>query len=157
MFSTIVTLLLTASLVAIPTVCYKNESKFALKFWLRMTRTRWSKNLLTYILAAFIIGFHLAYYQGHRAELGIYISSILVFVSLASAKMVLFLKAIRHSKYLLVGLSAATLIITFIPGFLSLACSLAFIIEAACFYPGKNALDDACITDPKGFVNAYFA
>jgi hypothetical protein len=38
-----------------------------------------------------------------------------------------------------------------------LACSLAFILEAACFYPGKNALDDACITDPKGYVKAYFA
>lgn len=137
MVSLSISLLITALLILIPAFAYGNTSNAARGIYLRMLSTTWCKFFLANILAALVIAFHLTFYQTHRGDIGLYISSCLVFAALASSKVLVVLKAICRNNITLVRLFMAIIIVAFVPHFLSLAISLAFILEAACFYPGR--------------------
>lgn len=137
MITLTISLLLTAMLLIIPSVAYKNSSRLAVSLYRGMIETRWCKHLLAYVLAGFIIAYHLSFYQTHRTDIGIYLSSALMFATLASSKVVNVLKAIRRNVVITNVLAASAVLVAFIPQCLSLAVSLAFILELACFYPSR--------------------
>ena len=58
-----ISLLLTAMLLVIPSFAYKNSSRLAVSLYRGMIETRWCKHLLAYVLAGFIIAYHLSFYQ----------------------------------------------------------------------------------------------
>lgn len=132
-----ISLLLTAMLLVIPAFAYKNSSRLAVSLYRGMIETRWCKHLLAYVLAGFIIAYHLSFYQTHRTDIGIYISSALMIATLASSKVVGVLKAIRRNATIMNTLAVSAVLVAFIPQCLSLAVSLAFILELACFYPSR--------------------
>ena len=154
-----ISLLFTAMLLVIPAFAYKNSSRFAVSLYRGMVETRWCKHLLAYVLAGFIIAYHLSFYQTHRTDIGIYISSALMFATLASSKAVGVLKAIRRNATIMNTLAVSAVLVAFIPQCLSLAVSLAFILELACFYPSRYLKFWSLIVpdyDEEQIVDAYF-
>ena len=83
-----------------------------------------------------LILFHLVYYALFPLEKGIMLSSIYVFFSLAYKNMIL-LQTIRQSHMIVMVLAFTAIVLSFIPHLLSLAVTLAFILEAACCFPAK--------------------
>ena len=154
-----ISLLLTAMLLVIPSFAYKNSSRLAVSLYRGMIETRWCKHLLAYVLAGFIIAYHLSFYQTHRTDIGIYISSTLMFATLASGKVVSVLKDIRRNTAITNILAISAMLVAFIPQCLSLAVSLAFILELSCFYPSRYIKFWSLIVPDYGeqqIVDAYF-
>ena len=116
-----------------PARLYTNR-KFR-RAWLGMA---YSENLFTArMLCLALILFHLVYYALFPLEKGIMLSSIYVFFSLASKKNMILLQTIRQSRMIIIFLAFTTIVLSFIPHLLSLAVTLAFILEAACCFPSK--------------------
>ena len=65
------------------------------------------------------------------------LSSISVFFSLASKKNMILLQTIRRSRIAIMTLAVIAIAISFVPHLLSVAVTLAFILEAACCFPSK--------------------
>ena len=154
-----ISLLLTAMLLVIPAFAYKNSSRLAVSLYRGMIETRWCKHLLAYVLAGFIIAYHLSFYHTHRTDIGIYISSALMFATLASSKVVSVLKDIRRNRAIMNTLAVSAVLVAFIPQCLSLAVSLAFILELACFYPSRYLKFWSLIVpdyDEEQIIDAYF-
>ncbi|MFW5517277.1 MAG: hypothetical protein ACOCPA_00295 [Segatella copri] len=146
-------------LLVMPAFAYKNSSRLAVSLYRGMIETRWCKHLLAYVLAGFIIAYHLSFYQTHRTDVGIYISSALMFATLASSKVVSVLKDIRRNMAIMNTLAVSAVLAAFIPQCLSLAVSLAFILELACFYPSRYLKFWSLIVpdyDEEQIVDAYF-
>lgn len=78
-----------------------------------------------------------SYYALFPLEKGIMLSSIYVFFSLASKKNMILLQTIRKSRLIVMVLAFTTIVLSFIPHLLSVAVTLAFILEVACCFPSK--------------------
>lgn len=118
-----------------PTRLYTNR-KFR-RVWLGMAYSANFRLFTARLLCLALILFHLVYYALFPLEKGIMLSSIYVFFSLASKKNIILLQTIRHSRMAVMGLAFAAIVVSFIPHLLSLAVTLAFILETACCFPSK--------------------
>lgn len=89
------------------------------------------------LLCLALILFHLVYYALFPLEKGIMLSSIYVFFSLASKQE--HDTASDNKKVTLdcCGFCLRHIVVSFIPHLLSVAVTLAFILEAACCFPSK--------------------
>lgn len=97
MVSLIISLIITAMLLIIPAFAYRNSSRLAMSLYRGMVETVWCKHLLAYVLAGFVIAYHLSFYQTHRTDIGLYVSSALMFATLSSRWVLVVLKAIRRN------------------------------------------------------------
>ena len=118
-----------------PARLYTNR-KFR-RAWLGMAYSENFRLFTARMLCLALILFHLVYYALFPLEKGIMLSSIYVFFSLASKKNMILLQTIRQSRMIIIFLAFTTIVLSFIPHLLSLAVTLAFILEAACCFPSK--------------------
>ena len=160
MVSLIISLIITAMLLIIPAFAYRNSSRLAMSLYRGMVETVWCKHLLAYVLAGFVIAYHLSFYQTHRTDIGLYVSSALMFATLSSRWVLVVLKAIRRNDAFRNALAVAVVLTAFVPQCLSLAVSFAFVLEMACFYPSRYIKFDQMINGTYGesnLVASYFA
>ena len=113
-----------------PARLYTNR-KFR-RAWLGMAYSENFRLFTARMLCLALILFHLVYYALFPLEKGIMLSSIYVFFSLASKKNMILLQTIRKSRMIVMVLAFTT-----IAHLLSVAVTLAFILEAACCFPSK--------------------
>ena len=118
-----------------PARLYTNR-KFR-RVWLGMAYSENFRLFTARLLCLALILFHLVYYALFPLEKGIMLSSIYVFFSLASKKNIILLQAIRQSRIVVMALAVTVIVVSFIPHLLSVAVTLAFILEAACCFPSK--------------------
>ena len=118
-----------------PARLYTNR-KFR-RAWLGMAYSENFRLFTARLLCLALILFHLVYYALFPLEKGIMLSSIHVFFSLASKKNMILLQTIRKSRMIVMVLAFTTIVLLFIPHLLSVAITLAFILEAACCFPSK--------------------
>lgn len=120
-----------------PARLYTNR-KFR-RAWLGMAYSENFRLFTARMLCLALILFHLVYYALFPLEKGIMLSSIYVFFSLASKKNMILLQTIRQSRMIVMVMVLAftTIVLSFIPHLLSVAVTLAFILEAACCFPSK--------------------
>ena len=118
-----------------PARLYTNR-KFR-RAWLGMAYSENFRLFTARLLCLVLILFHLVYYALFPLEKGIMLSSIYVFFSLASKKNIILLQAIRQSRIAIMVLAVIAIAISFVPHLLSVAVTLAFILEAACCFPSK--------------------
>lgn len=118
-----------------PLGIYRNR-KFR-KAWLGLAYSENFRLFAARLLCLVIILFHLVYYALFPLDKGIMLSSIYVFFSLASKKNMILLQAVRKSRIALMALAVITIAISFVPHMLSVAVTLAFILEAAYCFPSK--------------------
>lgn len=117
-----------------PARLYTNR-KFR-RAWLGMAYSENFRLFTARMLCLALILFHLVYYAVFPLEKGIMLSLIYVFFSLAYKNMIL-LQTIRQSHMIVMVLAFTAIVLSFIPHLLSLAVTLAFILEAACCFPAK--------------------
>ena len=118
-----------------PTRLYTNR-KFR-RAWLGMAYSENFRLFTARMLCLALILFHLMYYAVFPLEKGIMLSLIYVFFSLAYKKNMILLQTIRQSHMIVMVLAFTAIVLSFIPHLLSLAVTLAFILEAACCFPAK--------------------
>lgn len=118
-----------------PARLYTNR-KFR-RAWLGMAYSENFRLFTARLLCLALILFHLVYYALFPLEKGIMLSSIYVFFSLASKKNMMLLHTIRQSHMIVMVLAFTAIVVSFIPHLLSVAVTLAFILEAACCFPSK--------------------
>lgn len=118
-----------------PARLYTNR-KFR-RAWLGMAYSENFRLFTARLLCLALILFHLVYYALFPLEKGIMLSSIYVFFSLASKKNMILLQTIRKSRLIVMVLAFTTIELSFIPHLLSVAVTLAFILEAACCFHSK--------------------
>ena len=109
-------------------------SLFLFLFPARLYTNRKFRLFTARMLCLALILFHLVYYALFPLEKGIMLSSIYVFFSLASKKNMILLQTIRKSRMIVMVLAFTTIVLSFIPHLLSVAVTLAFILEAACCF-----------------------
>lgn len=124
-----------------PARLYTNR-KFR-RVWLGMAYSENFRLFTARLLCLVLILFHLVYCALFHLEKGIMLSSIYVFFSLASKKNIILLQTIRQSRIAVMALAVTVIVVSFIPHLLSVAVTLAFILEAACCFPSK-------VKHPKG-------
>lgn len=134
-FKLIIFLAFSLFLFLFPAMLYTNR-KFR-RAWLGMAYSENFRLFTARLLCLALILFHLVYYALFPLEKGIMLSSIYVFFSLASKKNVILLQAIRQSRMTVIALAVTAIVVSFIPHLLSVAVTLAFILEAACCFPSK--------------------
>ena len=105
--------------------------------WLGMAYSENFRLFTARLLCLVLILFHLVYYALFPLEKGIMLSSIYVFFSLASKKNMILLQAIRRSSIAMIAFAVVSIIVSFVPHLLSVAVTLAFILEAAYCFPSK--------------------
>lgn len=118
-----------------PARLYTNR-KFR-RAWLGMAYSENFRLFTARMLCLALILFHLVYYAVFPLEKGIMLSLIYVLFSLAYKKNMILLKTIRQSHMIVMVLAFTAIVVSFIPHLLSLAVTLAFILEAACCFPSK--------------------
>ena len=118
-----------------PARLYTNR-KFR-RAWLGMAYSENFRLFTARMLCLALILFHLVYYALFPLKKGIMLSSIYVFFSLASKKNMILLQTIRKSRLIVMVLAFTTIELSFIPHLLSVAVTLAFILEVACCFPSK--------------------
>ncbi len=161
MVSKLILLIFPVLLVVLPMLLYKNSSPTMMGVWLRMAYNTNGRKMAANILTLVIIFLHMTYYAAYPADMGIMLSTISVFVLLSTKRGVRLLQWLRnHRNFLLIGM-ALCMPICVVPGLFPSALSIAFNMEAACFFPadglenfyeehvGKADVD-------KQFVDAYF-
>lgn len=130
-----IAIFLAFSLFLFPARLYTNR-KFR-RAWLGMAYSENFRLFTARLLCLALILFHLVYYALFPLEKGIMLSSIYVFFSLASKKNMILLQTIRQSHMIVMVLAFTAIVVSFIPHLLSVAVTLAFILEAACCFPSK--------------------
>ena len=118
-----------------PAKLYTNR-KFR-RAWLGMAYSENFRLFTARLLCLVLILFHLVYYALFPLEKGIMLSSIYVFFSLASKKNMILLQTIRRSRIAIMALAVIVIAISFVPHLLSVAVTLAFILETVCCFPSK--------------------
>ena len=118
-----------------PARLYTNR-KFR-RAWLGMAYSENFRLFTARLQCLALILFHLVYYAVFPLEKGIMLSLIYVFFSLAYKKNMILLQTIRQSHMIVMVLAFTAIVLSFIPHLLSLAVTLAFILEAACCFPAK--------------------
>ena len=131
------------------------------RVWLRMIYDISTREMAAIILAMILTFFHPAYFAVFPQDRGIMLSLPSVFLMFCPKLNVKMLMQIRRKRYLRWGLTLACLIMPFIPHLLSLAISLAFILEFSYFYPteGMEDLYEEHAGDEdvdKKFIDTYF-
>ena len=132
-FKLIIFLAFSLFLFLFPAKLYTNR-KFR-RAWLGMAYSENFRLFTARLLCLVLILFHLVYYALFPLEKGIMLSSIYVFFSLASKKNMILLQTIRQSHMIVMVLAFTAIVVSFIPHLLSVAVTLAFILEAACCFP----------------------
>lgn len=107
------------------------------RVWLGLAYSENFRLFAARLLCLALILFHLVYYALFPWDKGIMLSSIFVFLSLASKKNMILLQAIRHSHIAVMSIAITAIVISFIPHLFSLAVTFAFMLEAACCFPSK--------------------
>ena len=107
------------------------------RVWLGLAYSENFRLFAARLLCLALILFHLVYYALFPWDKGIMLSSIFVFLSLASKKNMMLLLAIRGSHIAVMSIAITTIVISFIPHLFSLAVTFAFILEAAYCFPHK--------------------
>ena len=118
-----------------PAKLYTNR-KFR-RAWLGMAYSENFRLFTARLLCLALILFHLVYYALFPLEKGIMLSSIYVFFSLASKKNMILLQTIRWSRIAIMALAVIVIAISFVPHLLSVAVTLALILETVCCFPSK--------------------
>lgn len=118
-----------------PLRLYSNR-KFR-RVWLGLAYSENFRLFVARLLCLALILFHLVYYALFPWDKGIMLSSIFVFLSLASKKNMILLQAIRGSRIAVTSIAITAIVISFIPHLFSLAVTFAFILEATCCFPSK--------------------
>ena len=132
-FKLIIFLAFSLFLFLFPAKLYTNR-KFR-RAWFGMAYSENFRLFTARLLCLVLILFHLVYYALFPLEKGIMLSSIYVFFSLASKKNMILLQTIRRSRIAIMTLAVIAIAISFVPHLLSVAVTLAFILEAACCFP----------------------
>jgi predicted membrane protein len=89
------------------------------------------------LLCLLLIMLHLVYYTLFPSDKGIMLSTLYVFFSLASRKNMMLLQFIRTSRPAIIALAVAAVVLAFVPHMLSVAITLALILETAYCFPAK--------------------
>lgn len=134
-FKLIIFLAFSLFLFLFPAMLYTNR-KYR-RAWLGMAYSENFRLFTARLLCLALILFHLVYYALFPLEKGIMLSSIYVFFSLASKKNLILLQTIRRSRIAIMALAIIAIAISFVPHLLSVAVTLAFILETACCFPSK--------------------
>ncbi len=148
-------------LVLLPVIIHNRYSPFMAKTWLRIITVPGAKRVPANILFVLLSFFIPIYYAVFPKELGIYPSLIIV-ISLGFPKFCIkVLRTIRRNHHLRWSMTLACLIMPFIPHLLSLAMTLAFMLESSYFYPSDDMqryydehADEADVD--KKFIETYF-
>mgnify|MGYP000843673822 CR=1 FL=1 len=148
-------------LVLLPVIIHNRYSPFMAKTWLRIITVPDAKKVPANILFVLLSFFIPIYYAVFPKDWGI-TPSIFIVVFLWFTKIsVKALRTIRRNHRLLWSITLACLIMPFIPHLLSLAMTLAFMLESSYFYPTDDMekyydehADEADVD--KKFIETYF-
>ena len=148
-------------LILLPIFLYKNDKTGIMAIWYRLAFDKYSMKMAANLLALVVIFFNLTYFAVFSNDIGILVSTVIMFFLFSVRKSVKAILTIRRNKYLYITLASVTILILFIPHTLSTAYTLGAIIECASIFPAtglenfynKNLEDEKL---GKQFMDAYF-
>lgn len=149
-------------LILLPVFFYRKYKPTHVTVWIRMAYDKNGLKMASNMLALVVIFFHLTYFSLFPDDIGIAVSTVMVFFLLSTKHSVRLTLSIRRNKYLFRILALMCVLMLLLPHTLSIAYSLAAILECACFFPaeglenfyeqhvGEEDVDNR-------FVDAYFS
>ena len=148
-------------LVFLPIIAFRNSTPAMVRIWVRMAFDPSTRKMAANLLAMTIILLHLVYHIVFPSDWGLAISFPIMFYLFSTQRSMNLLKSIRHSRNLRWVVVIACLVMPFLPHMLSVAMTLAFVLEVSYFYPSD------CLTNfyeehageqdvDRKFVDAYF-
>ncbi len=126
------------ALFLLPAATYK--SKKLRKICIAMAYSEKCRLFNICITGICIIGFHLIYYACHPNDMGIMISTLFVFASLATRHMLSVLIYFRSRRKLLVATSFIALLLTFIPYMFTTAATMTICLMAISILPTEEQI-----------------
>ena len=148
-------------LVLLPVIIYNRYSPFMAKTWLRLITVPNARRVPANILFILLCFFLTIYYAVFPKDWGITPSIFIVVFLAFTSKSIKLLYSIRRNRHLRWSITLACLIMPFIPHLLSLAITLAFILESSYFYPSDDMerfyeehADEADVNEK--FIDTYF-
>ena len=148
-------------LVLLPVIIYNRYSPFMAKTWLRIITVPNARRVPANILFILLCFFLTIYYAVFPKDWGITPSIFIVVFLAFTSKSIKLLYSIRRNRHLRWSITLACLIMPFIPHLLSLAITLAFILESSYFYPSvdmerfyEEHAEEADVNEK--FIDTYF-
>jgi len=128
-------------LVVVPVLLHKKRGGKCIGCFKALTLSVKARKLLVNLVALIVILFHIDFYAIFPSDYGIMISTILIFVLLSAKRSEKLFQAIRDNVSFQTTIFGLTLMAAFTPHLLSLSMTMAFMLEAACLFPGRGAKD----------------
>jgi len=150
-------------LMAVPVLLYQKEGNAKrIRFFTALALSSNARKLVVNIVALIVILFHLVFYAVFPSDYGIMFSTILVFVLLSTKRCEKLLQTVRNNLRFQAAIFILILVSAFTPHLLSLAITMAFMLEASYIFPGKHIkkfILDHHEDEPdyeEKFLDAYF-
>lgn len=152
----------------VPVLLYSLPHKRIAQFCFYMTGSENCRKFYCMMLLLGVIYMHFAYYNGHRGEYGLMVSTLIMLAMFSKRLTESLLKLLADDNRKLWAFAVMTVAIGFIPHMLTTAMTLAILVAGASFYPSKKIrsidgsyllalFNKAIITnDYKAFVQTYF-
>lgn len=134
-------ILLVAAFGAIPIYAFKRSNRCMLKFCFYMTVSENVRKFYCYMLLQAVIIFHFVYYNSHRTEWGLMVSSIPMLLMFSTRWHEWFIKRLSYYRKELLGFTCLTLCALFTPHMFTLGVTFSFILLGVTFYPSSIILD----------------
>lgn len=149
-------------LILLPVFFYRKYKPAHVTVWIRMAYDKNGLKMASNMLALVVIFFHLTYFSLFPDDIGIAVSTVMVFFLLSTKHSVRLTLSIRRNKYLFRILALMCVLMLLLPHTLSIAYSLAAILECACFFPAEgleNFYEEHVGEEDvdNRFVDAYFS
>lgn len=149
-------------LILLPIFMYRTYKPRMVSVLYRLAFSKVGLKMATILLAIVVILFNLTYAASFQKDVGLMISTLIMFFLLSTKKSIRLLLSIRRNKYQFIFLAVLTLLILFIPNMFPISYTLATILECASLFPAegleifyhKNANN---LVFNKIFVDAYFS
>ena len=133
------------------------------RFWIRLVHDNTTRKLTANILSITVMFFHFIYLSVFSSDIGLFLSSAFVIMLFSTKKTLQIIMTLRYSKHLQLVIAGITLICSFVPHLMSLAVSLAYVLDIALLFPAKGIEDfyeahinERIADNDKRFVEAYF-
>ena len=119
-----------------PMVAYRKYSKISIA----LAYSEKCRLFCVCLTGIIIIGFHLIYYSVYPEDMGIMISTIFLFASLATKHMLELFVYISSKKSLYISFGLIVLVLAFVPYMFTTSVTFAIALETISFLPTENQI-----------------
>lgn len=128
---------LIATLVILPIIAFRRNSRWMLRFCFYMTMSHNVRKFFCYNLLLAVILFHFVYYNTYHTEWGLMVSSIPMFMMFYTRGVEYMLMRLNDNRKEMWIISILTLMVLFTPHLFTLGITYTIVLIGAVFYPSR--------------------